>query len=114
MRHYTTTAFVEQVALKTKTPILVIQTDGSGASSLRYHDIAVDEEIRAQLIDGEQVFLTFGSADEANDLFDLIVREFPESGQTTLSLTLILGLPDGETREFEQIPGYERSFKIAA
>lgn len=114
MRSYSTLAFVSQVAAKTRTPVMSINAGGMGASSKRFHDIAMPDEVIAELQENEQAFATFDSEREANAAFDRIVRDFPAAGDTTLSITVILGLPNGRTREFQQIHGYERTFKLAA
>ncbi|QAY80224.1 hypothetical protein [Sphingosinicella sp. BN140058] len=115
-RFYTGPAFVETLAAKTRTAVLMLQTgDAIGASSSRFQDITgVPDDVRAELYDTGLAFVTFDTAAEANAAFDTLVANWPQQGQTTLPLTAVLGLPDRRTREFQQIPGHERTFKIAA
>lgn len=114
MRHYATSAFVSQLAARTRTPVMVVNASGMGASSMRYRDIAVPIEVQEELMENEQVFMTFDTEIEAKAQFDAIVANFPDAGQTTLSITVVLGLPGQAAREFEQIHGDERRLKMAA
>lgn len=105
MKFYATAEFATSVAAKTRTPVMIIQTEGSCAGSSRYYDIAVAPDIQALLHHEEQAFLTFDSPEEAIAKFDEILAAFPEPGQTPLSLIICLGIPDQATRTFSQIPG---------
>lgn len=105
MRTYYTPAFIETIANKTRTPVMVIMTEGACASSMRYTDVAVDAETRGELYDTDQAFLTFDSVDEANAKFDEILAAYPAAGQTTLGIDVMLAIPGVGIRQFEQNPG---------
>lgn len=114
MKHFAAPAFIEALAARTETPVMMIQTDGFGASSLRYMEISVPDDVRDELHESDLAFLTFESALEATTKFEEIIANFPDTHSTCLSITIVLGLPDAPAKHFQQIPGYERTFKIAA
>jgi len=114
-RFFPAPAFAHAFAARTNTPIIIIQTEGSCASSQRYHDIhGMPQGVINELRENGIAFATFDTEAESNAAFDSLVANFPECGQTTLSITAILGLPRTANREFQQIHGGERTFKIAA
>lgn len=112
-RPYTAPAFIDAVSQRTKKPVLMIQTEGSCASSMRYADITgVPEEVRDELRHNDIAFVTFDTADEAIIAFDMLITNWPEIGQTTLSITAVLGVPGQPRRDFQQIPGVGRTYQI--
>lgn len=114
-RAYTGPAFVEAMANHARTPILMIQTEGSGASSLRYEDITgVPEQVKDDLKRDAIAFVTFSNQREADQAFETLMTNWPEEGRTTLGITALLAVPGQRSRVFDAIPGNERSFRLAA
>lgn len=105
MRSYCNAGFIETVADKTRTPVMLIATHGMGAGSNRYHDIAVDAMTRGSLMVDDQAFLSFADVDEANALFDAIIAGYPQPCDTTLGIEVLLALPRAGVRQFRQIHG---------
>lgn len=108
-REYAQIDFIAALAQKARTPILLLQVEASCASSLRFRDIeGITDEMINNLGDDGTAFITFDSLDEAKKFHDGIVANFPRSGETTLGLTAILGLTNGQALVFDQQHGAER------
>jgi len=105
MRTYDTAGLIGTIAAKTRTPVMVIMTQGGCAGSQRYRDIDVPAEARGELMETDQVFLTFENAEEAIARFDAIVAGFPEPGETTLGIEMMLALPGFTIRQLQQFHG---------
>ena len=103
MRTYNTAEFAGAVAAKTKTPVLVLRTDGSCASTLRYQDIPLDQAVIDELLAEDIAFVTFADPAEATAAFEQIAASYPTS--TTLSLSVVLAIPGEEPQTFAKIPG---------
>jgi len=105
MRSYCNAGFIETIADKTRTPVMIIVTQGLGAGSNRYGDIAVDAVTRGTLMIDDQAFLTFTDAAEANAKFDEIVAGYPQPSETTLGIEVLLAIPRLGIRQFQQHHG---------
>lgn len=105
MNIYGTASLVATVAAKTRTPVMVIMTQSGCAGSQRFRDIDVPAEARGELMDTDQVFLTFENAAEAIARFDAIMAGYPEPSDTTLGIEVLLALPGFSVRQFRQHHG---------
>jgi hypothetical protein len=100
MKFYTTPEFISSVAHQTNKSIVLIQAEGSCASSMfRYRDIAVPEDVQREMIETGQAFLVFANEKEAQAKFHEIISAYPE--RTTLTLILTLSRPGHEIVTWE-------------
>lgn len=107
-RTYSSSSFISTLADRTQTYVLLIQTDGFGASSLRYLDITgIPEEARDELRENNIAFVTYTDRQEAIQAIETLVANWPEQSQTTLGIFAALGVPGENNREFQQYPGGE-------
>lgn len=105
MNVYATTSFIAAAAAKTRTPVMVIMTQSGCAGTQRFRDIDVPADARGELMDTDQVFMTFDNAAEAVARFDAIMAGYPEPSDTTLGIEVLLALPGFSVRQFRQHHG---------